>query len=97
MVGHLLTHGEYSDFSIIGMYEFPSREWLVERVKEYRAVVNPTAERYNDHIGDFPEWLTENYPDDFRAVEYHEFWLGAYSTFGDEALGKPGAGKYDAD
>lgn len=76
----LFTSGEYSDYGVVGLYDVPSKEWVAERMREWRKM-HP---RKRFDTSDFMRLVEAA-----GAVEaaYDEAHLGDYGEFPKEVFG----------
>ena len=60
MIEVLLTAGEYSDYSLLGLYRVESKEWLEAQFAEFKAVVGPKEDSppWYD-VNEFRNWIKE--------------------------------------
>ena len=76
-VVRLLTCNEYSDYSILGNFQFPSEQWLWQRLVDFRERYS-TEPDGNNTSERFVDYLLACYPREFKDVGYSEVHLGNY-------------------
>ncbi len=84
---YIFTSGEYSDFTLEGVYEGPEGLELKEALKEFLA--DPEQVRIQEKDNNF-EWdgksEMERFSDyllsryDLKSIDHKEWWVGAYGN-----------------
>lgn len=78
----LITNGEYSDYSVSGIFKLLTNKTPNELKQKYLKEYPEQCEDYGANFYKFIGWLSSNgYVED---VEYQELHLGAYGCFDDE-------------